>query len=173
MQLCAHRHGVLVLIPFFPKLKPLTLTFSKSNPLLAYSYRAARFSHSCRDIYKKHLASFQHADCHLPIAVLPNDINSLKAAFATAEKHNMHVEALYMEPVMGEGKPGETLQRSFYDAARRLTKEHHSLLIIDSIQAALRAQGSLSICDYPGFADAEAPDMETYAVASDLFLPVH
>jgi hypothetical protein len=66
-----------------------------------------------------------------------------------------------MEPVMGEGKPGECLQRSFYDAARHLTKSHHSLLIIDSIQAALRAQGSLSICDYPGFADADAPDMET------------
>jgi acetylornithine/succinyldiaminopimelate/putrescine aminotransferase len=95
------------------------------------------------------------------LAVLPNDINSLKAAFETAEKHNMHVEAMYMEPVMGEGKPGETLQRSFYNAARQLTKQHHSLLIIDSIQAALRAQGSLSICDYPGFADAEAPDMET------------
>ncbi len=73
----------------------------------------------------------------------------------------MHVEALYMEPVMGEGKPGECLQREFYDTARHLTKKHHSLLIIDSIQAALRAQGSLSICDYPGFADADAPDMET------------
>jgi hypothetical protein len=107
------------------------------------------------------LASFQHADCHLPIAVVPNNVDSLKAAFATAEKHNLHVEALYMEPVMGEGKPGETLQRQFYDAARMLTKQHHSLLIIDSIQAALRAQGSLSICDYPGFSDAEAPDMET------------
>jgi acetylornithine/succinyldiaminopimelate/putrescine aminotransferase len=93
--------------------------------------------------------------------VVPNNINSLKAAFETAEKHKMHVEALYMEPVMGEGKPGECLQREFYDTARHLTKKHHSLLIIDSIQAALRAQGSLSICDYPGFADADAPDMET------------
>lgn len=131
------------------------------RPHPCFRYRAARFSHSCRETYKKHLASFQHADCHLPIAVVPNNVDSLKAAFATAEKHNLHVEALYMEPVMGEGKPGETLQRQFYDAARMLTKQHHSLLIIDSIQAALRAQGSLSICDYPGFSDAEAPDMET------------
>jgi hypothetical protein len=60
-----------------------------------HSYRAARFSHSCRETYKKHLASFQHADCHLPLIVQPNNIESLKAAFETAEKHNMHVEAMY------------------------------------------------------------------------------
>jgi hypothetical protein len=35
--------------------------------------------------------------------------------------------------------------------ARALTKENHSLLIVDSIQAALRAKGVLSVVDYPGF----------------------
>ena len=52
---------------------------------------------------------------------------------------------------MGEGQPGVALDRSFYDAARALTKENHSLLIIDSIQAALRAKGTLSVVDYPGY----------------------
>jgi len=129
------------------------------------TYRPARLSHSCRSIYQQHLASFQHAECHLPLVVPANDVAALTRAFEHAEKNNLHVEALYMEPVMGEGNPGEALQRGFYDAARALTKEHHSLLIVDSIQAALRAKGTLSIVDYPGFSDAEAPDMETYSKA--------
>ncbi|MEO1576878.1 MAG: aminotransferase class III-fold pyridoxal phosphate-dependent enzyme, partial [Pseudomonadota bacterium] len=48
---------------------------------------------------------------------------------------------------------------------RRLTAEHHSILLVDSIQAGLRAQGCLSIVDYPGFEDCVAPDMETYSKA--------
>lgn len=75
----------------------------------------------------------------------------------------MHIEAMYMEPVMGEGQPGKVIDRAFYDVARRLTKEHSSILVVDSIQAALRARGSLSVIDYPGFEDADAPDMETYS----------
>ena len=129
------------------------------------TYRPARLSHSCRSIYQQHLASFQHAECHLPMVVPANNVAALERAFAQAEAQNLHVEAMYMEPVMGEGNPGETLKRDFYDAARRLTKAAHSLLVVDSIQAALRAKGTLSIVDYPGFTDAEAPDMETYSKA--------
>ena len=66
---------------------------------------------------------------------------------------------------MGEGNPGEAITREFYGAAREETRRAHSLLIVDSIQAGLRARGALSIVDYPGFADAEAPDMETYSKA--------
>ena len=51
--------------------------------------------------------------------------------------------------------------RKFYDAARALTKEHRSLLIVDSIQAGLRAKGTLSVVNYPGFEGVAAPDMET------------
>jgi len=36
---------------------------------------------------------------------------------------------------------------------------------VDSIQAGLRATGYLSIVDYPGFENVEAPDMETYSKA--------
>lgn len=129
------------------------------------TYRPARLSHSCREIYQEHLASFQHPECHLPIVIKPNDIAGIEAAFANAAKNKIHIEALYMEPVMGEGQPGVALDRAFYDAARRLTKQHHSLLITDSIQAALRAKGALSVVDYPGFEDADAPDMETYSKA--------
>jgi acetylornithine/succinyldiaminopimelate/putrescine aminotransferase len=39
------------------------------------------------------------------------------------------------------------------------------MLVIDSIQAGLRAHGCLSIVDYPGFEAMEAPDMETYSKA--------
>lgn len=64
---------------------------------------------------------------------------------------------------MGEGNPGEAITREFYGAAREETRRARSLLVVDSIQAGLRARGALSIVDYPGFADADAPDMETYS----------
>jgi 4-aminobutyrate aminotransferase-like enzyme len=46
-----------------------------------------------------------------------------------------------------------------------LRKAHGGMFIIDSIQAGLRAQGALSIVDYPGFENLEAPDMESYSKA--------
>jgi acetylornithine/succinyldiaminopimelate/putrescine aminotransferase len=46
-----------------------------------------------------------------------------------------------------------------------LTRKHGSMLLVDSIQAGLRAHGVLSIVDYPGFETAQAPDMETYSKA--------
>ncbi|HNS27287.1 MAG TPA: aminotransferase class III-fold pyridoxal phosphate-dependent enzyme, partial [Steroidobacteraceae bacterium] len=50
-------------------------------------------------------------------------------------------------------------------AARELTRAHGSLLLVDSIQAGLRAHGVLSIVDYPGFEGLDAPDMETWSKA--------
>jgi acetylornithine/succinyldiaminopimelate/putrescine aminotransferase len=46
-----------------------------------------------------------------------------------------------------------------------LTLEHGALLLVDSIQAGLRAHGVLSIVDYPGFENLDPPDMETYSKA--------
>jgi len=66
---------------------------------------------------------------------------------------------------MGEGDPGKALTPEFYAAARELTLAHGTLLLIDSIQAGLRAHGVLSIVDYPGFEGLAAPDMETYSKA--------
>lgn len=70
-----------------------------------------------------------------------------------------------IEPVQGEGNPGQCVTRDFYDEARRLTLEHGSMLLVDSIQAGLRGQGCLSVIDYPGFEDCEAPDFETWSKA--------
>lgn len=66
---------------------------------------------------------------------------------------------------MGEGNPGMAVTPEFYATARELTEEHGTLFLVDSIQAGLRAQGCLSICDYPGFENLPAPDMETYSKA--------
>jgi len=125
--------------------------------------RPAQFSDSTRQNYCKHMASFRdHDDL---ITVEPNDIEQLKQVFSWADSNNVFFEAFFLEPVMGEGNPGLDITPEFYAEARRLTKEHGSLLLVDSIQAGLRAHGVLSIIDYPGFESLEAPDMETYSKA--------
>ncbi|MDN5924121.1 MAG: aminotransferase class III-fold pyridoxal phosphate-dependent enzyme, partial [Xanthomonadales bacterium] len=125
--------------------------------------RPAIFSDSTRATYKKYLATYRHEDTL--ITVDPYNVEQLKQVFADADKHGWFIEAMFLEPVMGEGDPGRAVTREFYDAARQLTAAHGSLLLVDSIQAGLRAHGVLSIVDYPGFEDAAAPDMETYSKA--------
>ncbi len=125
--------------------------------------RPAQFSHSTQKTYSKHLASFR--DLNKLITIEPNNIAQLEEAFVTAERENLFIESFFMEPVMGEGNPGYALEPAFYRRARELTTEHGALLLVDSIQAGLRAHGCLSIVDYPGFEDSEAPDMETYSKA--------
>ncbi len=123
----------------------------------------ARLSHSCRALYAKHLASFRDPDNLIFVPI--NDLAALRRTFAEAEKDGVFFEAFFVEPVMGEGIPGLALTREYYDAARMLTREMGSLLVVDSIQAALRAQGCLSIVDYPGFETCSPPDMETFSKA--------
>ncbi len=125
--------------------------------------RPAQFSDSTRKNYCTHLASFRDHD-NL-ITVEPNDIEQLKQVFRWAESNNIFFEAFFFEPVMGEGNPGLDITPEFYSEARRLTREHGALMLVDSIQAGLRAHGVLSVVDYPGFEDQEAPDMETYSKA--------
>jgi len=125
--------------------------------------RPSQFSDSSRQNYCKHLATFRDSD--KLITVEPNDIEQLQQVFHWAESNRFFIEAFFMEPVMGEGNPGMAITPEFYAEARRLTNEHGSLLLVDSIQAGLRAHGVLSIVDYPGFQDQEAPDMETYSKA--------
>ncbi|MCA8962725.1 MAG: aminotransferase class III-fold pyridoxal phosphate-dependent enzyme [Planctomycetes bacterium] len=122
----------------------------------------ARFSDSTRRTYQKYLASFRESDLW---TVEPNDVDALREVFARAAREKVFIEALFMEPVMGEGNPGHSTSREFYDLARQLTLEHGTLLLIDSIQAGLRAHGCLSIVDYPGFEGIEPPDFETYSKA--------
>jgi 4-aminobutyrate aminotransferase-like enzyme len=99
------------------------------------------------------------------LLVPPNDIDALRAVFARASQDGFFIELMAMEPVMGEGNPGQCVTREFYDEARRLCTEHGSLLLVDSIQAGFRGQGCLSIVDYAGFEDCEAPDLETWSKA--------
>ena len=125
--------------------------------------RPARYSDSSLGAYRKYLRSFEDQDYLLTVE--PNDIDALEAVFLRAEKERLFIEAMFMEPVMGEGNPGQAISPAFYARARELTAEHGSLLLIDSIQAGLRSHGVLSIVDYPGFQGIAAPDMETYSKA--------
>ena len=125
--------------------------------------RPALASHSSQATYRKFLKS--HVEADMLITTPPNDVQALRDTFAQAEADGVFIEMMFMEPVMGEGNPGEAVSRAFYDAARELTKAHGSLLLVDSIQAGIRGTGYLSVCDYPGLEDIEAPDMETYSKA--------
>ena len=125
--------------------------------------RPALYSDSTRNTYLKFLASYRGEDS--VIAIEPYDIAALKQVFADADANGWFIEAMFLEPVMGEGDPGRSVPVDFYAAARELTKAHGALLLVDSIQAGLRATGTLSVVDYPGFEGQEAPDMETYSKA--------
>lgn len=125
--------------------------------------RPAQYSDSSLPGYRKNCASFSKRDNLITIPI--NDIQAMERAFMQADNENVFIESFFMEPVMGEGNPGMAITREFYEAARKLTKDRGTLLLIDSIQAGLRAQGCLSIVDYKGFEGIEAPDMETYSKA--------
>ena len=125
--------------------------------------RPARLSDSSIGAYRKHLRSF--ADRDYLLTVEPNNIEHLEAVFRRADDEGFFIETMFMEPVMGEGNPGQALNADFYARARALTAEHGSLLLVDSIQAGLRAHGVLSVVDYPGFQELPAPDVETYSKA--------
>jgi acetylornithine/succinyldiaminopimelate/putrescine aminotransferase len=125
--------------------------------------RPALYSDSSRKAYEANLASYRGE--HSVIAIEPYDVAALRRAFDEAEKNGWFFEAMFLEPVMGEGDPGRAVTPEFYAAARERTESHGSLLLVDSIQAGLRAHGVLSIVDYPGFEKLPAPDMETYSKA--------
>jgi acetylornithine/succinyldiaminopimelate/putrescine aminotransferase len=125
--------------------------------------RPARMSQCTRNAYETSLASFERDQ---GVDFVPvNDVSAVEKAFEKAENNDVFYQGFYIEPVMGEGISGLAITREFYDAARSCSTKHDALLVVDSIQAALRAQGCLSIVDYPGFSDCEAPDMETYSKA--------
>lgn len=125
--------------------------------------RPAQFSDSSIGSYRKYLRSFANED-HL-LTVEPNNVPALEAVFQQAEADGFFIEAFFMEPVMGEGDPGQAITAEFYAKARELTADHGTLFLVDSIQAGLRTHGVLSVVDYPGFSDLPAPDMETYSKA--------
>ena len=125
--------------------------------------RPAHMSDSTLKTYEQHLATFRESNYLLTVE--PNNIEALEAAFARADADDIFIEAFFMEPVMGEGNPGLAIEPAFYRRARELTREHGTLLVVDSIQAGLRTQGVLSVVDYPGFEQLDAPDIESYSKA--------
>ena len=125
--------------------------------------RPATISDSCKKAYINNLATFR--DRESIIIVEPNNITDLQSAFSRADSEGFFIELLAMEPVQGEGSPGQDISREFYDEARRLTSKHGSMLLVDSIQAGFRGKGCLSIVDYPGFQTALVPDLETWSKA--------
>jgi len=125
--------------------------------------RPAQYSDSTRAASLKFLASYRDLDNLLTVE--PNNLQQLQQVFDQAEADNIFIESMFMEPVMGEGNPGLAINREFYDLARKLTTQHGALLLVDSIQAGLRAHGCLSIIDYPEFEGIDVPDMETWSKA--------
>jgi len=125
--------------------------------------RPAQISDSCSTGYKNNLASFRNQKNLLLIPA--NNIEALHNVFNNAEKEGYFIELMAIEPVMGEGNPGQSITREFYDVARKLCTQYSTMLLVDSIQAGIRGQGCLSIVDYPGFEDCEVPDMETWSKA--------
>jgi acetylornithine/succinyldiaminopimelate/putrescine aminotransferase len=125
--------------------------------------RPAVASHSSQKKYQQALASFR--DNNRLMLVEPNNTQALADVFVQAERDGIFIEALLIEPVMGEGNPGVAMTPEFYRLARQLTLAHGSMLIADSIQAGLRTTGALSIVDYPGFEELDPPDMESYSKA--------
>ena len=128
--------------------------------------RPARLSNMCLSAYQQHLHSFSTRD---DVGVIKhNDLEQLRQNFAAAERDGIFIDALYLEPVTGEGDPGRTLSAEFYRLARELTTAAGSLLVIDSVQAGIRGYGVLSVVDYPGFQDLLPPDIETFSKAIHL-----
>ncbi|WP_313217445.1 aminotransferase class III-fold pyridoxal phosphate-dependent enzyme, partial [Stenotrophomonas sp.] len=89
--------------------------------------RPGLYSDSSRKTYMQHLASYRGEDS--VIAIAPYDEDALKRVFAEAEQNHWFVEAVFLEPVMGEGDPGRSVPPSFYALARELTRQHRSLLL--------------------------------------------
>ncbi|CAD7944697.1 unnamed protein product [Amoebophrya sp. A25] len=131
------------------------------------TYRPALWTDACHDRYNKANVwsikqSYEEQYCWICEV---NDVSDLERLFAKAKEEHVFLEAMFIESVMGEGNPGVAITPEFYKRARELTLEHDSMLLVDNIQAGIRATGNLSIVDYPGFEKLPGPDFEVYSKA--------
>lgn len=123
---------------------------------------AAQLSDSSYSNYAKHLGSLNMKGRISLVEV--NNLEDFNTKFNYVNsKYNL--DSVYMEPVMGEGNPGVKLERDFYQLVREKTKKNNVKLVIDSVQACLRATGYLSIVDYPWLKGLDGPDMEIFSKA--------
>eukprot|EP00392_Amoebophrya_sp_AT5.2_P005962 g5972.t1 len=131
------------------------------------TYRPALWTDACHERYESAgvysiMKSYKEEYCWICEV---NDVQHLEKLFQNAKTQSVFIEAMFLESVMGEGNPGVAITPEFYKAARRLTLEHESMLLVDNIQAGIRATGNLSIVDYPGFEVLGSPDFEVYSKA--------
>lgn len=131
------------------------------------TYRPALWTDACRERYKSANVysiqqSYQNDYCWVCDV---NSVEHLERLFKRAKEENVFIEAMFLESVMGEGNPGVAIQPEFYKKARELTLAMDGVLLVDNIQAGLRATGNLSIVDYPGFEELPPPDFEVYSKA--------
>tara|TARA_Y100000992_G_C21274369_1_gene499023 strand:- start:1461 stop:2831 length:1371 start_codon:yes stop_codon:yes gene_type:complete len=124
---------------------------------------ASLFSDSCANVYKNTLKSFQYHKIVETVEI--NNVVELKNKINDILNNGFELDAIIMEPVMGEGRPGIALNPEFYKLARQQTLELESILLIDSVQAGIRTNGCLSVVDYPSLKGCEAPDMEVFSKA--------
>ena len=124
---------------------------------------ASLFSDSCSNVYKNTLKSFQYHKIVETVEI--NNVIELKNKINDILNNDFELDAIIMEPVMGEGRPGIALNPEFYKFARQQTLELESILLIDSVQAGIRTNGCLSVVDYPSLKGCEAPDMEVFSKA--------
>ena len=123
----------------------------------------AQVSASCQKIYHEHLHDFQNKKKTYFIEY--NNVHSAIEVFKSIEAKHEFPEITLIEPIQGEGNPGEKITREFYSTIRDLTYKAGGLLLVDSIQSGWRCTGELSITKYPGFEDVVPPDMETFSKA--------
>lgn len=129
------------------------------------TYLSAQASDNSKENYKKYLGTYELFLKNYKFII--NDIDSVIKVYDEIEKNNEYPILTLIEPVMGEGNPGMAITPEFYRCIRNITNKNKTLLLIDSIQAGIRATGHLSIVTYPEFnlTDEELPDMETFSKA--------
>ena len=124
---------------------------------------ASLFSDSCSEFYKNNLKSFEYHNFVDTVEI--NNTDELTNKINNTLNNGFELDAIIMEPVMGEGRPGIALSSDFYNLARQKTIELDSILLIDSVQAGIRTNGCLSVVDYPSLKGCIAPDMEVFSKA--------
>lgn len=124
---------------------------------------ASLFSDSCSKTYKEKLKSFAYHNMVEKVEI--NNLTELSNKINDILNKGFVLDAIIMEPVMGEGRPGIPLNPEFYKLARQETTKLDSVLLIDSVQAGIRTNGCLSVVDYPSLKGCDAPDMEVFSKA--------
>ena len=125
----------------------------------------ARLSASSDAAYARALPGWSKDAPWDVVTLRPNDVEGAVATFERLDPQRTQLLAVCAEPVMGEGAPGLALTRPFYDALRTGSNQAGAALIIDSVQAGIRATGHLSIVDYDPMRGCTPPDMEVFSKA--------